>query len=153
MPPKPGPAIDRFMKKVRIYPLPNSCWHWIGAIGGKGYGNFMYPSKGKFVNAHRFSYEYFVAPIPQGLVIDHLCSNRSCVNPRHLEAVPELTNIRRGKIAQATHCKNGHEFTVENTYWSKRVSKTYAHRRCRTCQRLTAKRWVTSRNVRSQGTL
>lgn len=90
---------------------------------------------GQRVYAHRFSYELHVGPIPEGLVIDHLCRNRLCVNPDHLEPVTSQENVRRGHEAlgvrqYATHCKNGHEYTPENT-----LITVEGWRSCRTCSR------------------
>lgn len=121
---------ERFFLKVVITP---TCWKWVGARNPKGYGTFMYPTKGEFVCAHQFSYWYHKGSVPDGLTIDHLCRNTSCVNPDHLEAVPMIENIRRGSHATKTRCKHGHEYTPENTIWLKRSSKRHAHRVCRTC--------------------
>jgi hypothetical protein len=84
--------------------------------------------------AHRVLYRLVNGPIPIGAEIDHLCRNRSCVNPDHLEAVSHRENLMRSPIAPAainarkTHCKYGHEFTQTNTYVSS------GRRRCRLCQ-------------------
>lgn len=83
------------------------------------------------VKAHRYSYALHNGHMSEELVIDHLCSNTVCVNPRHLEAVTQLENVRRG-AAKITHCKRGHEYTPENTRYQKR----YNGRLCKTCQRL-----------------
>ncbi len=73
----------------------DGCWGWAGRIDGAGYGRWSRHL------AHRLSYEFHVGPIPEGLVIDHLCRNRSCVNPVHLEVVTQKVNVRRGVIARA----------------------------------------------------
>ena len=96
-----------------------------------GYGRFW--SNGRGVYAHRYAYEHFVAPIPKGLTIDHLCRNRACVNPAHLEVVTMRVNVLRGETfaaenAAKTHCVHGHEFTQKNTYYAKQG------RVCRSCQ-------------------
>jgi len=103
---------------------PNGCWLWVGYIGPKGYGRFGHRV------AHRISYELFVGQIPSHLELDHLCRNRACVNPDHLEAVTSRENTLRGANhvafqARQTHCKRGHEFNSINTraYRGRRVCK------------------------------
>lgn len=123
------PAVDRFMEKVDK--RPNGCWVWVAAIKSGGYGGFGVGSK--VVRAHRFAYEHFKGPVPDGLEIDHLCRNRACVNPDHLEAVDRRVNVLRGVSPAAvnavkTHCVHGHEFTPENTY-----IEGAGKRKCRTC--------------------
>ena len=86
--------------------------------------------------AHRCSYEFLKGEIPNGLVIDHLCRVRNCINPDHLEPVTPLENMMRGNNQTVTNktktvCKNGHEFTPENTYTNPYSGK----RKCRTCNR------------------
>lgn len=124
------PAVDRFWAKVQ---RTEGCWEWTGSKLRSGYGQFTVD--GKLMYVHRFSYELHIGPIPDGLVIDHLCRNTSCVNPAHLEAVTDRTNILRGtapaaRNAARTHCVHGHEFTAENT----QVDRD-GHRKCKTCRR------------------
>lgn len=92
----PVPAADRFIRKID---KTDTCWEWQGARFAGGYGMFN-PTHTTTVTAHRFAYELFVGPIPDGLDIDHLCRNRSCVNPAHMEPVTEAENTRRGLTAK-----------------------------------------------------
>jgi len=79
-------------------------------------------------------FELSVGEIPKGFVLDHLCKNRSCINPKHLEAVTQKINAERAGWATRTHCKHGHEYTKENTSYSKRDNA----RVCKTCKRIDA---------------
>lgn len=95
------------------------CWMWDGAFAGSGYGQDFY--KGKKWRAHRSTYERLVGPIPAGMDLDHLCRNRRCVNPDHLEPVTRRENLLRGETrtarnAAVTHCPQGHPYTEANTY-------------------------------------
>lgn len=92
------------------------CWEWQGCTESvSGYGAFT-PSTGNTVKAHRYAYEEMVGPIPEGLHLDHLCRNRICVNPYHLEPVTCLVNVQRGARGRAavTHCPSGHEYAGDN---------------------------------------
>jgi len=100
------------------------CWNYTGARNPKGYGRILQGT------AHRYFYEKLVGAIPDGLHIDHLCMNTSCVNPEHLEPVTNEENARRRSQA-TTHCSRGHEFTPENTY--RREGRNA--RECVTCRR------------------
>jgi len=107
-----------------------NCWEFNG-LSTSGYGQFMVNRKNK--RAHRIAYELIVGPIPNGLVLDHLCRNRSCVNPNHLELVTNKENVLRGigitaKNAKNTHCRKGHEYTNESTYMFRGA------RQCRICK-------------------
>lgn len=94
------------------------CWRWTGWIDAGGYGVFTV--KGKAHKAHRHSYEKLIGPIPRGLVLDHLCRVRNCVNPYHLDPVTIAVNTARGlgnsTRVLRTHCRQGHKYTPENAY-------------------------------------
>jgi len=112
------------------------CWTWTGRRHSKGYG--VIESMALRYPAHRVSYLLHVGPIPHGLVIDHLCRNRSCVNPAHLEPVTNGENVLRGTSVaavhwRATHCFRGHEFTLCNTRIKRDGGKLY--RSCIECRR------------------
>lgn len=115
------------------FTMTDGCWEWTGSLSG-GYG--MFTPTGRNVDqcpAHRVVYELLVGPIPEGLVLDHLCRLPRCVNPEHLEPVTFQENVLRGigptaVNAAKTECINGHPFTPENTYaWPGRG------RHCRPC--------------------
>lgn len=110
------------------------CWQWT-AYTLRGHGHFNIGS-GKYL-AHRINYFLIKKSIPDGLVLDHLCKNKGCVNPDHLEPVTFGENARRGRTIDAnrTHCSYGHEFTQENTYIHKNNRSTSGFiRACRTCR-------------------
>lgn len=123
--------VARFWSKVERVPF-TTCWLWNGTMNPDGYGFFNVAQR-KMVRAHRFAYKLMVGPIPGGLQLDHLCRERSCVNPAHLEPVTTGENTRRGvgrtaTNARKTACKRGHPFTPENTYLSGGL------RECRICK-------------------
>lgn len=133
------------MKQVNT----DDCHLYAGRINHGGYaiGRFYDPvTKGKkSYRIHRLVYESVYGSIPKGLVLDHLCRVRYCINPEHLEAVTRAENNRRGfgissMHSKKTHCIHGHEFTVENTYMETYMTYgiTKKTRRCRICR---SKKW------------
>jgi hypothetical protein len=103
---------ERFQRKVTVC---RACWIWTGATA-KGYAHYQF--EGKLGPGHRFSYEFFHGNIPDGLVLDHKCRNRLCVNPLHLEPVTVHENVKRSLPFRkyATACPNGHEYTDGSYY-------------------------------------
>lgn len=120
----------------RISPEPNSgCWLWTG--GGTGRYGVLWvrkagDKKAREIKAHRAVFEYAKGIIPKPLELDHLCRNRYCVNPDHLEAVTHQVNVQRGEAGRyprklLSECFRGHPYSEENTYWNK------GKRHCRSC--------------------
>jgi hypothetical protein len=127
----------RFMAKVD---KTESCWNWTAGRNKQGYGAF---DRGL---AHRWSYEHFVGPVPAGLVLDHLCRNRACVNPSHLEAVTSRVNILRGEGPPAQngrrdYCKYGHKLAGDNVKLYVRPDTGKPTRVCVPCHRKDTRPW------------
>lgn len=135
--------------ETKIIKHSSGCFLWSGSKTKDGYSRH---GGGK---AHRLMYIYYVGPIPKGLELDHLCRNRGCVNPKHLEAVTHRENVRRGALGKATakrqtsktKCKNGHPYSKGNTYTAPKAytqngvpTKTPA-RHCIICKYKANKKW------------
>lgn len=108
------------------------CWVWQGRPNNEGYGQVSW--HGRRTHPHRLVYELLAGPVAQGLVLDHLCRVRLCVNPAHLEQVTSRENVLRGvgpsaQNAVKTHCPSGHAYTPDNT----RVRRGRRH--CAACHR------------------
>lgn len=135
--------ITRF--ESRIIPESNTgCWIWTGTVLNTGYGQFWDGQKKQL--AHRFSYRLYKGEIPKNLCIDHLCRNRWCVNPEHMELVTVGENVLRGIGITArnkikTHCSQGHKYTNKSTHWYKN------ERVCKNCYVL----WNTKAKLEKKG--
>lgn len=137
----PVAPIHYFFRHIRA-DFPDGCWWWIGASQGTHHNYGHFNIQGRDYRAHRFSYEYFFGPIPDGLVIDHLCNHSLCVYPYHLEPTTQRKNVLRGisplaNYARQTHCKRGHLFDEKTTYYAQRTNGV--HRQCRPCHARQAK--------------
>lgn len=132
-------SIERFWANVDMRAT-DACWSWLGSINSHGYGQFRLTGcrASRRENAHRVAYKLARGPIPDGLVLDHLCRNRACCNPAHLEAVSHAENILRGANTMKAYCPRGHEMTPENT------RERRGRRECRQCirdKRSASKDW------------
>jgi len=132
----------------RVLVTPSGCWEWSGSRTPQGYGRLSFDGEPTY--SHRLAYELFVGPIPQGLQIDHLCRNRACCNPDHLEPVSGAENLHRSAFTVAsrnvrkTQCPQGHPYDDENTY----VTPNGA-RGCRTCRRTSDLAYRTRKALRA----
>jgi len=132
MPREPRPLAERLWEKIDLRGS-DECWLWLAAKSD-GYGKISTAAPRRTLRAHRVAYELLVGPVPDGLQLDHLCRNRACCNPAHMEPVTRRENLVRGegfaaKCAAATHCPHGHPYDEENTYRCRKG------RHCRACKR------------------
>lgn len=134
--PKPKPVEGLFWSKVN---KTKSCWLWTGKTNNAGYGIFA--NSHHATTAHRWSYVLTCSKIQDRLVIDHLCRNKLCVRPDHLEAVTQQVNLLRGLNTPATRtaCPKGHHYSIENTSFERYpigiTGKIKNGRKCKICRR------------------
>jgi HNH endonuclease len=137
--------ISRF--NLKYEKTDSGCWNWIGYVNDNGYGIFSINNKQ--YRAHRVSYEIYTSSVPLSLDLDHLCRNRRCVNPNHLEPVTRKVNLMRSETAclsggmstarkkmSNNFCNRGHQYTKENT----RIRVDHKGRRSRVCRTCRNKR-------------
>lgn len=142
-------VIDRLLSRVSQPEGLSGCWIYTGYLSPDGYGEIGNEDGDGHTLTHRVAYSHFKGPIPDGLQIDHLCRNRSCCNPDHLEAVTRRENILRGESpfannAKKTHCVNGHPLNEKNTY-RRRDRET---RECKQCRSDAVRRYQTKGDSR-----
>lgn len=138
---------ERFWPRVnKNGPVPEQrpeigpCWVWTGTKLSSGYG--IISIDGRTHRTHRLAFEWLVGEIPEGLEIDHLCRNRACCRPTHLEPVTGAVNIRRGVSpwgvnSRKTECPQGHPYSTENTYITPAGGRV-----CRICARERTREWL-----------
>ena len=139
----PNHNIETIMKKVIVT---DTCWLWGGSVTRYGYG--VYGHIGRM--AHRIVYSLLVRNLEETEFLDHLCRNRKCVNPKHLEVVSLVENVMRGESlharnARKTECKNGHAFDEANTY----IHPKRGTRHCKTCARIANSKHALSKKGNS----
>lgn len=129
---KPRDIVERIRTRITHDPV-TDCWNWTGGVAGQGYGTVYDHTRQGKVYVHRAMYERFIGPIPPGLTIDHLCKNKRCANPAHMEVVTRGENARRGSGAdwqrRKTTCPRGH------AYDAVRKGHGILSRFCRRCYR------------------
>jgi hypothetical protein len=137
-----GTPLRERIKVMTEVDAETGCWLWMATGTRLGYGWIKVNDRPR--QAHRVSYEAFVAPIPDGMTVDHLCFRPPCVNPDHLRLLTHAENAANTSHARKTHCVNGHEYTADNTYRSPRGSRD-----CRTCIRARVAAYTARRRGRA----
>ena len=135
-------TISSILSRLKINPA-TGCAEWTGILNNKGYGYVSMNNKRVLV--HRFMYEQVKGLIPRIFELDHLCRNRRCANPDHLEAVTHRENMIRGETtaasnARKTHCPKGHEYSLMNTHIAPNGGRL-----CRQCQFLASQKLAAKR--------
>ena len=142
---------NRLVKRYVRPAGPDECWEWRGRVEPDGYSRINWGHSK--IGGHRAAYMAFVQDVPEGMVLDHLCRNRKCVNPAHLEPVTNAENVLRGGglpavLAGRTECAEGHPFEGDNlSIWRKRDGSTY--RACKACHRAKWHRLRAQKEARS----
>jgi hypothetical protein len=151
-------SVEGFWERVEKVAL-TGCWVWRGNILRNRYGTWSFTRNGKTstVLVHRFAYRLLVGSIPEGLVLDHLCLNRTCCNPEHMEPISQAENVARGRKRGAddggdynrkkTHCPHGHPYAGENLY-----RRPDGARGCRTCARIKVAEYRAKKRAESPPT-
>lgn len=130
----------------------NGCWVWQGWTDAAGYG--LAQRGGRPWKAHRLSWTAANGPIPSGMTVDHICFNPSCANPGHLQLLTPGENSARKQSVLSPTCKNGHEWTADNTATHTLRSGPEAGRavrRCRQCARDFQRAWQRRRRAELRG--
>jgi hypothetical protein len=137
-----GKLPQRVIDKISVDS--DGCWNWTASLTADGYGHLWW--QGTMTTAHRTVYELTAGALPDGMVLDHLCRNRRCVNPDHMRVVTRKQNSLENSEsvtavnAAKTHCHHGH--ALDMTYPDGR-------RWCRTCKRMSDTRSNAKRKVQS----
>lgn len=155
---QPEPSLRATVRQLELFAHKflisgSGCWIWTGFIAANGYGRL---GRGRKVfPAHRWGYLAIRGGFPLRLDLDHLCRNRACVNPYHLEPVTRSVNQRRGLVGMGlrkmpdlpTHCKLGHEYTLENTHYR---ANRRSSRVCITCDIPKRQRYYATRKLKAR---
>lgn len=136
-------VLERVLNRIVI--SEHGCWIFQGCRLKSGYGRTSW--NGRLWLTHRVTYSILVGEIPDHLEIDHICKNKPCCNPEHLEPVTRSENLRRGtqwyhvleRECSKTFCPRGHPYNATNTYFT-----TEGHRQCRACKRIALDKYVNS---------